>query len=434
MGIGGSILAIMFLTRYLSPGDMGVYFLAASIITVVSGVGQFGLGRVAIRRISESVAVSVPGTAERFAIIVVKLGLAAAIISAIGLHEIVLPLLANIFTKSVELVSLRNQLALWVLAAILVALVGHIFRGFHDNRHASLVGGTFLPVALAVAYGTLLVLGVDASLAVVTTGSAVAAFAAAVLALVLLRSRLSAAVPAVAYGWKKLAIDAGPYWLNSAMFLVLAQADIWILSMFQSQEDVAVYGALKRLLIFSAIPVILILPVIAPTISELYAKKDTETLGRVLRAAGFVGAVPLLAIVVVLVLAPGFWLEMIYGEAYRSGAAALVILCLGYVLAIPFGIGSTALSMTDHQHAITIITLVTGVISLIAALHAAEHYGVVGVATVVAATIVMQRSLCWLVLRVLYGIRSDLASLDPQQIRHMIGSAVRVIRPGQRNK
>jgi len=321
-----------------------------------------------------------------------------------------------------------------VTAAVLVTITSQIFRGFHNNRHASLVGGTFVPVSLAITYGVLLSSNVEASLSVAVLSSALATSAAAILALTFLRPYLTVAGPAPQYSWRKLAIDAGPYWINAIMILVLNQADIWILSLYRPEEEVAVYGALKRLLILSAIPVILILPVIAPAISDLYARKEMETLGRVLRAAAFVGSVPLLMVVAILVVAPGFWLELLFGEAYRSGAFPLVILCAGYMLAVPFGLGNSALSMTDHQHAITLITLVTGVISLGLSLYAAELYGAVGIATVASATLVAQRFLCWLVLRVKYGIKSDIMSLNPQQIRYVIGSALRVIRPERPDK
>lgn len=428
LGVASAIVATAMLARFLSLGDMGVYFLAVSLVTVVAGVGQMGLERAAVRRVSAALAVSQSGEAERVGIVIARLGAVAALVSAAVLYLAVLPILAAVFPKIAPLLPLRSHLALWVLASVILAIASHIMRGFHDVRRASFLDGALAPALLAAAYAVLVAIGADSSLQVVMLIAALATSLAAVVALMHLQRRLQGAAPVVRYKPRQVLADAAPFWVRTVMLLVLSQSDIWVLGLYQPEEEVATYGALKRLVLLVVAPMVLISSVVQPTVSELYEKREMAELGKVLRATGLVTAAPSIVVLLALIIAPEFWLRLVYGDPYAGGATALVIASVGFLLAVPFGVGSLALTMTDDQRALMTITVVTGMLSLGGMLYAGKGFGAVGVAAVIGVTLVVQRALFWWVLRRRYDIRTDLASLRRGEIRAMLGSVYRMVR------
>ncbi|MCK7580752.1 MAG: hypothetical protein MZV65_37360 [Chromatiales bacterium] len=111
------------LARILSLREMGIYLLVASIVGITSVVGQFGLGRVGVRRVSEMLATTGPISANKISWAVMQAGFAGALLIGIAMHQLIVPWIVRNVPGAAELLTVNDQITLWSVAAILTALI-----------------------------------------------------------------------------------------------------------------------------------------------------------------------------------------------------------------------------------------------------------------------------------------------------------------------
>jgi O-antigen/teichoic acid export membrane protein len=419
-----ALFTTMLLARMLSVAEMGAYFLVASIIKIMSVVGQFGLGRIGVRRVSETLALAGREAAARVGVDVIRLGLFGAVLVALITHQAVMPWLAHTLPAANGLHEVRTQVALWGIAVVGTALAAQVQRGFHNLRLSSMFGSAVGPALIVISYLVILQLGLVISFGMVTLVAAAVSVATCMLAFLFLYPRLRHASPMEAGSGRRMIEDAWPFWVASVGSLILAQSDMWIVAAFRTSEDVAHYGAALRLLILASLPTAIISSVLQSTISDLHARGNIEKLERVLRMSNVFATLPNMALLVVFLFMPGALLGVVYGDAYRDAALVLAILSVGDMVAAAFGMPALMLRMMDHERTVMNAVLVVGVLTIIGMLFAAEAYGVHGVATAIAVGTVLQRVFLWRQARRCLNVRTDIFTLRG---RHFMDASVGLV-------
>jgi O-antigen/teichoic acid export membrane protein len=85
-----------------------------------------------------------------------------------------------------------------------------------------------------------------------------------------------------AYGWRQIL----PVFLILRLnFFVVTGAGIWILGMYRTPEEVAIYGAASMLGLIVQAPFIAINGVVAPVVAQLHSERRLAALERVVRGA-----------------------------------------------------------------------------------------------------------------------------------------------------
>src|SRR5439155_14468916 len=276
----------------------------------------------------------------------------------------------------------------WLVAWALQSLVIETFRGFQRFDLATVLDSVFIYGVCTALFGSMWIAGRHLSLRTVVLALAIVTGVAG-----LIGGRL---ILRLSHGGED---DAGPAratvvapgelftlaWpllvTNITLFLVGAGIDLWVLSAFRPQSDVALYGAAIRLVAFVSTPFIILQGVAPPLVAELYAQGKRADLERAVRAIATLGGLPAAPALLLFVVLGRTILSAVFGPFYGQAGTILAILSAGRLIAVWTGSSGVALIMTGHQKAMMNINLIAGAISLAGGIALAPHFGGVGVAT-----------------------------------------------------
>jgi O-antigen/teichoic acid export membrane protein len=387
----------------LSPQDFGAYLLAFSIVTVGAVIGSLGLPKTVVRFVAEQMVFSQSGRAKRAIYTALKLGILGTLFVSLAYLLLGGQLVGKYLFHSPALVAVTGLIAGWMAISVMQEIMAEVFRGFHDIRTATLLGGLatggksggLIMRAMLLACVTLLwSTSGQADLRIVMLASVGSGIASALLAVLFLYRRLSslgdqgAETPISA---KDSLRDAFPILIISLTSLILlSSADLWILGALGSQSEVAVYGAAARLVALIAMPLLITNLVLPPIIAEMYAEGKTAALERTIRGFSTVCGVPALLLLVVFVLLGGPILGLVYGSYYQSGTTVLALLSAGKLAAVWSGSCGAVLQFTGHQRSMLWINLLISPVFIVGALLVVRDYGPIGVASMTAAVMVLQ--------------------------------------------
>ena len=233
-------------------------------------------------------------------------------------------------------------------------LLANFLRGFGQVRVSSLMegrsGGALAAVFQGFAVGMVLLtlpsLGLVGALGAMSIGLLVPVAAAWLLA-----RRHWAHVPAgrlrfedvrdVVFANRHFASNLLGGSLNSVL-------EIWLAGLLLSRLDASLFAASHRLALLLAISVMSLGVVFGPVVSRLQGRDD-ELLERLVRTGATLASLVTAVLWVPMLLAPGFLLEVVFGDPFRAGAPMLVLLTLGGVANVLTGLCAVALTMSRHE-------------------------------------------------------------------------------------
>jgi O-antigen/teichoic acid export membrane protein len=420
----------MLLARLVPPEDLGVYFLTQSVVAVAALVGQLGLNRTAVRHIAQSTAAGQPNRARGF--VGPTLGLAALASGAIAiLYALLLgPLVADLLFSSPVMGTATLVTGLWVLAMSLQNVVAEVFRGFHAIGPASVFGGALTSLIAVGCFAVIYSAGGQPSfdqVVWVTVAGTVANLALAGCVL----HRLASGPRERPHGVVAMLMQSTLPVLGAGMLQAgFAQIDLWLVGAQFPQDDVALYGAAKRLMRLLSLPLVIINLVVPPLIVELHSRGESLRLQRAIRGASTLAGLPMLAMLALFVLAGAPVLEFVYGDFYRAGAPILFVLSIERGIFVWTGPCGIALMMTGNERHILRVTLAAGIVTLVGCLVGAQLWGVFGVAIGAAVGSITRNLLMWDASRRLCGIRTDVDLIRIGPMVEALGRAIR--RQGRR--
>src|SRR5215216_5248912 len=262
--IGGAMLGIFttgLLARMLSEQELGAYFLALTIVSLGAVVGSLGLPKTVVGLVAENMGVGRPERVHRGIRTVLGLGVFGAL--GIGLAYLwVGDLVSQYLFHSSLLVGVTGLLAGWIAIAVVQEITAETFRGFHDIRLATLLGG----LATAGKSGGLImrvllwVRSQHTSLTTVMLVCIGSGSMSVVLSLWLLYDKVSSlgssegSADEELVSAKEILDDATPFLAIALTSFVLLSADVWILGALGSLKEVGIYGAASRLVAFVVMP------------------------------------------------------------------------------------------------------------------------------------------------------------------------------------
>jgi O-antigen/teichoic acid export membrane protein len=401
------IVTNALLARMLSPQEFGAYFLALSIVSLGAVVGSFGLPKTAVRLVAENMGLERSGRARRVIYTVLGLGVVGTLAASLTYLLVIGDLIGKYLFHSPLLVGVTGLIAGWIAISIVQEITAETFRGFHDIRWATLLGGLATGGKSGGLIMRILLLGLVA-LIWVKSGETD-------LQTVMLVCIGSGSVSVLLSGWllwgkvsslgskvaeeepvspKEVLDDAIPFLVIALTAFVLLSSDIWILGVLGTNEEVAVYGAASRLVTFVAMPLLIVNLVLPPIVAEMYAQGKTARLERTLRTFSTLAGVPSLLVLVGFMLLGGPIMGLVYGKPiYQSGTAVLVLLILSAAKLVAVWSGSCGLVLqfTGHQTSMLRVSLLTSPLFFVVAILAVlRGYGPVGVACAAALTTSLQ--------------------------------------------
>ena len=403
------------LARLLTPQALGTYFLAYSILNVGTSLGALGLTGTVVRLVAQSMGLNLFGRVRRVISVVLGVGTLGAL--GVGLAYLLFgDDLARIVFRAPALAAITGLVAGWIMVVTLQGLLGETFRGFHDVRLATILGGQTTGAATGLA--TVALLTASLFLLWVANGQAT-------LATVVLLAICSGAVTTLVAGWllhrkvtrlppqtpdedrkadpKKVLREALsislPLLIVTLVMMVKTQGDVWTLGAFLPQDQLALYGAANRLVSMVTMPLAIVTAVTPPLIAEMYSQGNREDLEHALRSTATLTGIPAWLASMVCIFFASPILGLVYGNYYREGAVVLALLSIGLFVSVCAGSCGIVLAYTGHQKMLMMITIVTSAATLIAMLAIVKPYGIVGVAMVNMAGQILQNGIVLLMVK-----------------------------------
>src|SRR5215218_172580 len=403
----------VLVANMLSKQEAGAYIVALSIVSLGAVVGSLGLPKTVVGLVAENMGVECPERARQAIRTVLVLGLLGTLGISLA-YLLVGDLVSNLLNSS-ALVGLTGLMAGWIAIAVVQEITAETFRGFHDIRLATLLGGlatggksggVIMRVLLLGVLALLWVRSAETSLAIVLLVSIGSGSASVVLSLWLLYGKVSSLGSSEGtpeeepVSAKEVLEDAIPFLAIALTSFVLLSADIWILGALGSGTDVAVYGAASKLVTFVVMPLLIVNLVLPPIVAEMYAQGQTGRLERTLRTFSTLAGVPSLLVLIVFMLLGGPILGLVYSKPiYSSDTAVVVLLILSAakLTAVWAGSCGLVLQFTGHQSSMLRVSVLTSPLFFVVAILATQRYGPVGVACAAAATTALQNVIMVLV-------------------------------------
>jgi O-antigen/teichoic acid export membrane protein len=419
---GGKVLVALtglissaLLARLLTPQALGTYFLAYSILSVGTSLGQLGLTGTVVRLVAEGMGLNLFGRVRR----VISVVLGVGTLGTLGVGSAYLLFgddLAMIVFNAPALAAITGLVAGWIMVGTLHGLLGETFRGFHDVRLATILGGQTTGVATGAA--TVALLTASLFLLWLVNGQAT-------LATVVLLAICSGAVNTLVAGWllhrkvtrlPRQAPDEGreadpkkvlrevvsislPLLVIALVMMIRTTGDIWTLGAFLPQRELALYGAANRLVGMVTMPLAIVTAIAPPLIAEMYSQGRREDLEHALRGMATLTGIPAWLASMGCIFFAGPILGLVYGNYYREGAVVLALLSIGLFASVCAGSCGIVLAYTGHQKTLMVITVAISIATLIAMLAAVEPYGIVGVAMAKTIGQILQNGIVLLVVK-----------------------------------
>lgn len=399
------------LARLLTPTELGVYFLAFTVVAGLAVLGQLGLTQTAVRLVSEARANGDGAAAVAVIRRVALIGAATScLVASVLVSDPASQFLEELFHNQ-TLSRLVGLMAVWTIVTVGLNLTAESFRGLHDIRTASVMIGLATPLLGLVVFGIAILsvgqIRVGAAVGVMAVATAVPFMIGAGVLLLRLSREPCPLLPVKARTdsrVRRILTIGCPLLVHNLASFAVAYADVWVVGIVLTAGDVALYGAAARLVAVVHVPLLVANSVLPPIISEMYTKRDLVALEGVLRAtASVTGAIAGIGLVAILVF-PVEILGLIYGDAYVGGATVLVLLGVARTFSVVVGSSGVTLTMTGHERWIMICSLVIGSLAVAGAVVLAGTHGIVGVAAVMAAGLIVQNVTMLLLVRSKVGI------------------------------
>ena len=400
--LGAGIAIGVLLPLCASRDDVGLVFLAQSLIAVAATLAQLGLSYSASALLPAALALGDTGRVRTVA--VRSLALAALAGATVGaLLWLALTWIEARSTTSLAIGALAVAaplIAASVPLAALQTLMSELYRGLGAVLRASLLAtGASLPVAIALigAWAAGLRLTFDAVLGVGLVGFvALAGLGGIGLARRAARWNAEARTP---IRTAELWASAWPNLVLSLVLFVLGQADLWIVALLGDTGTLANYGLGLRMATLVTLPLAIVNVVAGPMIAVLWTRRKPRVLQRLLLRVAAVASTGAAA-GYSLVLAIGEPLvERLWGADYGDVLLYFSILGFGQLCHAAGGSSGVALIVLGRQREVMRISAATGGLTVVLAALAAAWLNATGIALAFSAGLIAQT---WLFSRALH--------------------------------
>jgi O-antigen/teichoic acid export membrane protein len=255
--IGGAMVGIVtnaLLARMLTPQEFGAYFLAFSIVSFGAVVGALGLPKTVVWLVAENMGLKRSRRTRRVIYTVFGIGVFGTLGVSLAYLLVGDPVSKSVFQPQYSslLVGVTGLMAGWIAISVVQEITAETFRGFHDIRWATLLGGLATGgksgglVMRILLLGILALIWVKSETTDLQTVMLVSIGSGSVSVLLsgwLLWGKVSSLGSKVAQGeeepgtTKEVLDDAIPFLVIALTTFVLLSSDIWILGALGSGSD-----------------------------------------------------------------------------------------------------------------------------------------------------------------------------------------------------
>ncbi|NEW04723.1 flippase [Paenibacillus sp. SYP-B3998] len=183
----------------------------------------------------------------------------------------------------------------------------------------------------------------------------------------------------VKYHTKTWVSESMTLMVNSGMYLILGQLSVVMIGMMHGTSESGIFSATVRIATMVSFAITSINMIAAPIISECYTKGDMKQMQRICTLSGRSGFV-FASLVFLTVLFFGQWLLGWFGEEFKAGQSALILLSLSHLVHSYCGQSGTVMTMTGQQRASSRLLMISTVMNIVLNLALIPSLGMIGAA------------------------------------------------------
>lgn len=426
LGIVVTTLVNMALARWLLPDDFGSFLLVSSVLALASLSAMLGLNTAIVRFVAESLGKGDVNRARQS--IRLTIGVAVVSISSVAcVAALALGYFDKMIFGAARLPGIVPLMVLWLVLLAVLQLLAEGCRGLQEMRLASLfsggqTGGLLSNLLFLLLIVPAILLG-KPSLYTAIALNLVAMGVCLPLAIYgfVRAARARLATPILEHSSSNLSVRellafSTPMLMIQLLAFAATQADLLIAGICCPHDQLALYGAARRLTLLVALPVQMLNLTVIASIAESHAKRRPRELERVLRSAASLTALPSMLAIVVLILWGGPILSLAFGSYFRQAALPLGILSVGQLFLVFAGSSGCTLEMTGNQMTSLFVNLVGAIALVVIGTLAARAFGIVGLAIASSSVITVQSLVLWLLAKRIVGVWTH-PTLQPSSIQ-----------------
>lgn len=403
-GIGATALA----SRYLGLDGFGALTLAMAIVSLIALLTDLGLSTMAAREIARA-----PERQREILGNVLSLGLAFSAVAALLLIAIV------------EIAYAGNPDVRRAILVLSLQLVTSPFLSasrayFQAAQRGHLIAIGDVALAVAVFGGSLIAYEADLGFTAMVGAIAAGYVAQAAAMTLLMPSGLRLAWAARRDVWGLLLRISLPLGATMIVNYLYFRLDVVLLSIFEGEESVAVYGLAYRVLEGLMVLPSYFMLALFPEIARLTGQRERVD-GIVSAALSVMEVIALPAVLLVAVFADDV-IRVIAGQDFADAAWVLRILTLALGISYLNGVYGHALPALGRQNRLFVLSLTVLVCNLAINLALIPPFGVVGAAVAV----VISEVIAFVFVRRLYG-EVGTAPRPTVDLRMLLAGAVMVV-------
>lgn len=376
IGTGLAFLFQIAIARYLGASGSGVYFLALTIVTLVSITARLGMDNSVTRFVaahaSENEWFKVKGVVRH----ATRITLSVSLIASAILFFLANLLAVDVFGKA-ELASPLKIMSLLIVPIALLWIYATALQGLKKLRDAVLMQSVLTPLFaclalyfLAPRYGI---------------SGAVFSYGIGVFITLIFgywgwqRAQLAWLQSPSGFSYQKLLNASIPLLAAILLQQFLQALPLLMLGLWGSSADVGLFSAAQRTAGLVSLVLITANTTLSPKFAELYKQNDMIALSRVAQQGQATVLVMAMPILLFFLVAP-VWVLGFYGPDFSTGWLLLVIISLGQLVNVATGSVESLLIMTGNGKAFLKAGFIATILSIILCLGLIPLYGKTGAA------------------------------------------------------
>ncbi len=196
-----------------------------------------------------------------------------------------------------------------------------------------------------------------------------------------------------------------PMLFSSSLILLMGWTDTIMLGIFRTEEEVGIYNVAYKMAMITSVTLTAINTISAPKFAEFWGKGDIKGLAKVAQQSTKLIFWTSFPILLLFLIFPKPILS-IFGEEFKVGAIALMILTIGQFINAIFGSVGYILQMTGKQIIVKNFLVVSLVTNICLNFVFIPSYGYLGAAVSSVVSTIIWNILSWIFIRKTYNINT----------------------------
>lgn len=368
--------------RQLGADNAGYYFLAFSIVTVLSAISRAGLDSTVVRFVGAEAPDLQWGRVRS----VVNRSLFLAISITVPVAGVVYFfsnfIAVEVFTKP-ALAGVLKGMAPGIIGLSLFTLLAMGLQGLRKVIASVLTLNVFVNFILIL----LLIAFSITTPEQAAIGYSGASLAAAFLGYIIYRRSLQPGSGIIL--WTELFQSCFPLWVVVVMTQLTQFSGQFIAGAWVASDEIAQLAVAQRTALLTSFILMAVNLVVAPRFASMYKKGEMNELESLALSSVKLMVLFALPIVLFMVVFPGFILSL-FGEGFSEGAVYLQILAIGQFVNVVTGSVGYLLAMSGHEKDFRNTVLISGPIAVGLGFALVPFYGAIGSAIATAVAVATQ--------------------------------------------